>query len=95
MRTEVQVLAYLASFLLYTVEMGWGLVSQVPDIKIQEEGQGGISNLHIASHTPTGTLVKKFPHLSSLTLLPSEHSNKFTLISSGKQDSSHKNILQD
>ena len=42
------------------------------------------SSLHLAADTPTGTIVKRFPALPGLRLLPSRDSDLFYLLNSGE-----------
>merc|ERR550517_2436382 len=42
------------------------------------------STFHLSSETPTGAIVKRFPRLPSLSLLPSKDSDTFYLLPSGE-----------
>ena len=42
------------------------------------------STLHLSSETPTGAIVKRFPRLPALSLLPSKDSDTFYLLPSGE-----------
>ena len=41
------------------------------------------SSLYLASNTSIGTIVKQFPQLDGLTLLPSQSADSFYLLNSG------------
>ena len=47
-------------------------------------GESTMTALHLSSATPTGAIVKRFPRLSSLSLLPSRDSDRFYLLPSGE-----------
>ena len=42
------------------------------------------STLHLSSETPTGAIVKRFPRLPALSLLPSKDSDTFYLLPTGE-----------
>lgn len=46
--------------------------------------ESSVSSLHLSAETPTGTVVKRFPPLQGLSLLPSRDSDNFYLLSSGE-----------
>ena len=54
------------------------------DPSLSSSPSSSTSTLHLSSETPTGAIVKRFPRLPSLSLLPSKDSDTFYLLPTGE-----------
>jgi hypothetical protein len=61
----------------------WALLGLALGPALAARPQQGMDRLHLSAETPTGAIVKRFPSLPSLRLLPSHDSDHFSLLASG------------
>ena len=83
MMAKMIVTSAMLSMLSIVTSLG-SVDSYTSDTRDTRAAGNRISSLHVSSDIDTGSIVKTFPHdLSGLSLLPSEDSDKFYLLSSG------------